>query len=551
MSSCVIFAPSVPQSSTVRLVFAALSAAVLAWTLRVVTLADDHMIGYLNDDAFYYLIPAHSFAHGAGWTFDGVTRTSGFQLLYGYVAALAALGAGYTRALPIVMTISSAIALLIGVRLVLGRSSAMYGSGIAAAAMGLTLASPRAFLQITAGLEWGWAVMMTGLLVWSLARATPSQSTAAMAAFLAVLTRVDLSFFVAIYVCMMAWSSWQSKAGSARKALSLILVCGIASGTALAVTAANSWLITGQWIPNSVAMKEFWSHSNAFLPAISWNMIVSCTGPGAVLTWVRQAAGLRSAIVIAFFFVIAIAVCINEWNKGFERRALAIASVLTLAAYSVAYGRTVNLVADHYSAPIIMPMALLMCGVFTLAQRYWPVAAGALTVGVVVAGVTGNWDGFPAHRVIARHAGTLFAKLPHDARVAGWNVGIAGWRTQKRVMNLDGLANADVVQSIQSGTLVCYLEDNRIGYIMDFGFMFAGQVDTAFSDNEGARRQMLIERYGYDPQALYRCVAIKDTAPDDTVPTSRYRIFAVDRGCVAALCAARRGAKLPTSRPGN
>jgi hypothetical protein len=82
----------VPPSSIVRLAFAAISAAVLAWTLRVVTLADDHMIGYLNDDAFYYLIPAHSFAHGAGWTFDGLTRTSGFQLLYGYVQRWQRLG---------------------------------------------------------------------------------------------------------------------------------------------------------------------------------------------------------------------------------------------------------------------------------------------------------------------------------------------------------------------------------------------------------------------------------------------------------------------------
>jgi hypothetical protein len=93
----------------------------------------------------------------------------------------------------------------------------------------------------------------------------------------------------------------------------------------------------------------------------------------------------------------------------------------------------------------------------------------------------------------------------------------------------------------------------RSGAIYGSGLAAAamGQVDTAFSDNEGARRQMLIERYGYDPQALYRCAAIKDTAPDEAVRNSRYRVFAVDQECVAALCAARRGAALPTSRARN
>jgi hypothetical protein len=523
-------------SRALNLAFAAIAAAVLVWTTYVLTRPDSEMISYLNDDAFYYLVPAHSFANGEGWTFDRITRTSGFQPLYGYVAALLALGTGYTRALPSVMTLTSAVALLAGVWLLLSRTGGLYGAGIAAAATGLTIASPRAFLQITAGLEWGWAVMITSWLVWSLTLRTPSLSMVATAAFLTVITRIDLSIFVAIYATAAALSRWREKAISARDARWLVGAAATGAAAGVIVTGLNSWLITGRPVPNSVAMKEFWSRTNEFLPAISWNLIVSSTGPGAILSWLIDTLELRSALVIGVFFAIAGLVCLKEWRNGPERRALAVASALTVAAYTIAYARGVNMIADHYSAPVVVPMALILCGALAASRRRWPAVAGILAVSTAMLAATGHWQGSPAHLVIARHAGPLFATVPVGARVAAWNAGIAGWRTGKRVINLDGLANASVVEPIRSGTLVCYLTDNRISHIMDFGFMFAGEIDTGFSGDEASRRRMLVARNGYDPATLYRCLTLKVTADDDALPASRYRLFEVDQRCTARLC---------------
>ena len=113
------------------------------------------------DDAFYYLVPAHSFIQGDGWSFDGLTRTSGFQVLYGYLAAVVGGVTGLTRAFPATMAFVSAAALLAAVWLLLTRIGRLYGVRISAAAMLLVLASPYVFIQLTGGLEWSWLVLAT------------------------------------------------------------------------------------------------------------------------------------------------------------------------------------------------------------------------------------------------------------------------------------------------------------------------------------------------------------------------------------------------------
>lgn len=305
---------------------------------------------------------------------------------------------------------------------------------------------------------------------------------------------------------------------------------------ALLITAVNAWAITGQWVPNSVAVKGFWSRTNAFLPAVSWSILMPGTGPGAMLVSLRTALGLRSFLVIGLFFACAALVCLHEWRQGPERRALAIASPAAIAFYTIAYARGVNLIGGHYTASIVVPMALVVCGALAASQRYWRVVAGGLAVGAVAVAIGGPWTGDPAILVIARHAGELFGELPGGARVAGWNVGVAGWRTGGHVINLDGLANASVAPALESGQLSCYLSENRIDHLLDWDFMFPGQIDPPFSSDEEGRRKLHRDRNGYDSATLYRCVNVEATANDDAYPQSRYRLFGIDRECLAELC---------------
>ena len=326
---------------------------------------DAESISFMADDAFYYLVPAYSFAHGEGWTFDHLTRTSGFQLVYGYAAALVSLATGYSRAFRLAMTASSAIALLIGVWLMLKRSAALYGPAVACAAIALALASPRALFQITAGLEWGWVVMATALVVC----ASFSSLALGIATFLAVLTRVDLALFVAIYCVALAWAGWYN-GRPLKDSIYLVIAAALGAIAAIGVTGVNSWTISGYWVPNSVATKAFWSRTNDFQPAISLGLVggLHGTGPDSYL----GPGHARSPIVSRHrrVFLRRACRCAGEWRKGAERFALVAASTVVIAAYATAYARGVNLIGDHYSASIMVPMMWLTCGLFAASRRY-------------------------------------------------------------------------------------------------------------------------------------------------------------------------------------
>jgi len=480
------------------------------------------MLSYVIDDAFYYLVPAHSFAHGEGWTHDGITRTSGFQMLYGYLAAVVSRFAGLSPMLPATMAVVSTIALLAGIHLLIERGGRIYGAAIAAAAAVLVLATPNVPWQITNGLEWSWVVLATVLFVGALVG--QHAWLVALAACLTILVRLDLAVFVAVFALALA----------PRHAR--VVACAAAGGAiAVALTALNSRVITGDWIPNSVATKQLWASTTDFLPAVTWSRLVRGTGPGFVLTELRAALSLRSFVLIGVAGAGVVALCAREWARDSLRGRLAVASIITITAYTLVYARGTNVIGDHYSGTIVVPVFVLTCGFLLWAGPYWMVPAVAIGITAIALSRDTSWRA-PYQRGIAEGAPSLIAQVPQGSRVAAWNAGLAGWQTGKRVTNLDGLANAEVVPAMRTGTLACYLRDARITHIMDYGFMFAGQIDTGFSADEESRRRMLMRRNGYDAAKLYGCTTLVGSHAVAEVP-SRYRLFALDSACVAALCA--------------
>lgn len=497
------------------------------------------MLSYLFDDAFYYLVPAHSFAHGAGWSFDGTTRTSGFQVLYGYCAAIVSTMTGMTAAFPAVMAIISALALLAAVWLLVTRIGRLYGVRLGATAILLVLASPYVFIQLTGGLEWSWLVLATAALVCVLLEERPRVWALFIAALLGVLVRVDFAIFVAVLTLALA-----------RLDLRVIATAAAGAGIGILATGANSLLITGQWIPNSVVTKQFWSGTTEFLPAVSWLRLGRVTGPGFVVTSVQSLSGMGSAVAIAACGAAVLALCVRERRFAGQRFALASGCTAAIVLYVAAYARGSNIMGDHYAGAIMLPGFVLTCALLSWAGRRKSLVAAGIGISAVVFSVNFPWKP-PGHLAIGLHAPVLFAAAPSGARVAAWNAGLAGWRTGKHVVNLDGLANSEVVASITSGTLACYLRDARITHIMDYGFMFPGQIDAGFSRDEDARRRMLKIRNGYDAAQLFRCTSLIRSAPDREI-AAEYRLFALDSGCVTLLCSVpRTNAHGPTARGEN
>jgi hypothetical protein len=53
-------------------------------------------------------------------------------------------------------------------------------------------------------------------------------------------------------------------------------------------------------------------------------------------------------------------------------------------------------------------------------------------------------------------------------RMGGWNVGIVGYFTDGKVINLDGLMNDHIYPYALEGTVEQYIDQSRIKYLVDF-----------------------------------------------------------------------------------
>ena len=61
----------------------------------------------------------------------------------------------------------------------------------------------------------------------------------------------------------------------------------------------------------------------------------------------------------------------------------------------------------------------------------------------------------------------LDANTPKDARIGAPNAGILGYYSNRTVVNLDGVVNADALDAIQAGRPGQYVRDTRIEYLVD------------------------------------------------------------------------------------
>ena len=87
-----------------------------------------------------------------------------------------------------------------------------------------------------------------------------------------------------------------------------------------------------------------------------------------------------------------------------------------------------------------------------------------------------------------------------DIQIIGsWNAGILSYFSNKKVVNLDGLANDSVYNFIINNNLFDYIKKERINYIADYDFMF--------KDNNKKRGGYLDKRFD---QCINKIVQIDD-----------------------------------------
>ena len=65
--------------------------------------------------------------------------------------------------------------------------------------------------------------------------------------------------------------------------------------------------------------------------------------------------------------------------------------------------------------------------------------------------------------------------LPKSAIIGSWNSGIFGYFSERKVINLDGLINNDILIYLKSNSLYDYMEKQKINYIIDYDVMLYWQ----------------------------------------------------------------------------
>ena len=473
------------------------------------------LVGWLPDDAFYYLQPAWNAARGHGLSFDGLAPTYGFQPLWTVLLWLGAALAPTKGALVgLALGLGAALHLLVGGLLFtwLSRAGAPRGGLVAAT---VWLLNPETLFMHASGMESGLvAALLLGVLIASadlqrrpirlgvllgllfLARITMGMVAVLLllAAWRRVPRRALLTVVLAAIATTLPWLLYATVALGQPLPLSMDrkLVAGIAGaarfvadlplvpdGLIAALLPASEralveapgligptwerlWLFgvrapvgwaLGRWLPSMLTLPS------AIL-AVLWVLLLRSQGDGARTRW---PAGIGVLAGVAVLNLLANNLLLSQFVEyGFWYR---VPEVLLLVAL-------VGVVADRALAlrsPRALGgacLALLVVGVAHTARDHRPLAYDA-DARLVARG------GYDVSRVLGD-------ELPAGARVGCWNAGLIGWVADGPVIvNIDGLANTPEFVPIAAQevlvrhgiedelALLGWLEEQGIDYLVD------------------------------------------------------------------------------------
>lgn len=533
--------PPAPSGNRARVVALALIALCLGLRLLPAFASSEAILhGPLTDDSFYSLNIARNLAAGAGFTFDRINPTNGFQPLY--VFLMVPVYALFpddpmtpVRVAMLLLGLANTFAALFLYHILnreVSQRAGLFGLVIFAL-------SPYVIDNGVNGLETSLALLLF-LAAYDLylAKIRPGKETLnhrlGLAALLALLVfaRLDgglLAAAIALdYLLRRDPQPFQSR---------LIKMAAIA---AVALLLYSPWLIFNQVhfgaaLPQSGAavrlMAELYGEMElpipvpAFAPGdipasfyaghlISALMVLAMAGlffPVGPVVLLLQLFGQASGAWIIGAWPVVVPVFLAGVAWAFRaRRTLGAAwwaTGLTVAAYSLyVFGAWF-----FFRYLYIAEVCLLMLGAALfdrlMEKRKWVVWAAAagyvvlLGNGYAVRSQPNDFQLFNYDMIKQ----ALDAKAPAGARAGTFQTGFVGYFSPARtVVNLDGVVNPKAHAALRDGRLYQYLRDERIEYVADF---------------KNITDRLLLPRLGADP----RLVLIPLSAPDEPIQVFRVR----------------------------
>jgi hypothetical protein len=433
------------SNQTVTVALAALALAwgafIFAWEPAVLTLT--------VDDSFYYLATARNFARGLGFTFDGIHATNGFQPLWMWllVPIARAFGDDLDTLARVVLVGQVALVLAAtGALLRLGSAPTSTRSGLAA----LTPFGGFYFMKVFAnGMESAVHYALLVALLWLLAVTDARETSAprrarALFALAAVGAALTLARLTSVVFAVPALA-WAARRWGAR--WKVALASGAVYIVPLAAYAVANCALYGHILPVSVAIK-------LERPPGDWSTrllaLGTSVGPvAAMLGVLGRRRGGDTACAAELLAGGATALALLDALRG-----AVVPEIWTL----VPQATLLLLVLSRDPAPRVLA---------TPARRY-AIATLVLAFGAAEWSARCRAASYAPY-VEARRAGLwLKDHTPPVAVAAGWDCGIAGAYSSRRMINLDGLVNSWAYKTdvLDRGGLSDYLDEAGVDYVV-------------------------------------------------------------------------------------
>jgi hypothetical protein len=451
----------------------ALAAVVAVGLVRLVlflSASGDAQIALIPDDAFYYLVPARSFALTGHWTFDGVAPATGFHLLYGYLLAALFRSAPDISDGSLVALLGGASTTLLGVSAYLVSRAAVRDFG-AGAALGVVLAftAPIAQQQQTLFVECSLVIFFSSALLALLARAQDLSSISRrwLAAALVVglfgnLARSDFGVLSASCAASLWLLQRRSEAAHRQAALATVATLGAAGG--VAAVSLHTWLLSGSVVQSSARMKQHWGELLGYDIRGLLRYLVDWIAPRDA-SWLGARGGPLLLVVAGVGGAVtrlgSRVLRIDQWP-------LAVGCGVSVVAYVVLYGNASAGVPPWYLANVLAALAYLLGAItsFIPARAFVPALAVVAVCAALdtAASLRPTWP----NQVAMKAAGEYLRSHPEIAPVGAWNAGMMSYLARRPVVNLDGLVNDEIYPYATTGRLLDYVCARELRFVLDF-----------------------------------------------------------------------------------
>lgn len=440
--------------------------AVRAW--RIAPGGDESIVQAMPDNAFYYLVQAKHFATSLAWTFDGVRPATGFHLVWAYLLA------AFYRVWPQPTLVNT---------FVFGAVVACLCHGIAAYAVARKLSQ---IVPSAAAVAATITVFCVGTIpaTGTFCTATPSMLLAAALTCVAltsdaVVTRRSAALLIVLgvagtfcrtdYIILpAAFAFAQALLVRPRSWRGMVstpaAICLEGAILGFLLVAAHTFMISGAVVQASVATKARWSS------ILGHDLDPALAAMGRVLS-----TGLSESSLLAVSAGIGVCACVALWLARHDRQRmqLALAGSAASVAYVFAYAHNTVAIPLWYAGSFALPLLLLLAVVLGSIPR----RAIALPIAVMmISGVSQQkrtelapWP----HQLAPMLAGVGFAQGEPPGSTGAWNAGVLSFFSGGRIVNLDGLANDDVLDFARRNEMLAYIAREHILRVADFGAMIA------------------------------------------------------------------------------